>query len=151
MLPFLTLNIRKQRVFYLQPQIYEVQVPLLFEIVKLLCFYKRPSLVPVLANREKPSEDFSYYEKRWKAKTPFSICFAVNNYRGHMHPSSESGTAKLHPGTILSKSTRALSCVYEHVCFILVYFTHVLARCVQMKQKSPRELVRVLHLAQNWM
>lgn len=31
-------------------------------------------------------EDFHFYENRWKAKTAFSICFAVSPYRGSKHP-----------------------------------------------------------------
>ena len=46
-----------------------------------LCFYERPTLVPVFANWKKFNEDFCFLEKGWKAKIAFSICFAVSHCR----------------------------------------------------------------------
>ena len=49
----------------------------------LLCFYERLTFtkLPIFANL-KSKEDFCFYEKRWKAKIAFSICFTVSCYRG---------------------------------------------------------------------
>ena len=47
-----------------------------------LCFYERPTLVPVFANPGKSAEDFCFYGKMQQAKIAFSICFAASCYRG---------------------------------------------------------------------
>ena len=41
----------------------------------------------------------------------------------------------------LSLKPAALSCVCEHLCFISIYFVHLLARCVLRYQKSLREVI----------
>ena len=51
-------------------------------------------------------------------------------------PGSKSVTAKLLSGNYTQyQVTKTLSCVCEHLCFILIYFMH-LARCVLRYQKS---------------
>ena len=47
---------------------------------------------------------------------------------------TQSGTTKLLPleldSASLHQAAIALNCVSEHLCFILTYFLHLLARCV---------------------
>lgn len=54
--------------------------------ITLFCFYKSPALVPVFTDRN-PKMVFALKKqnKRWKAKTAFSACFAVNCYTGSVH------------------------------------------------------------------
>lgn len=40
--------------------------------------YERSILVPVFTNWKKSEEEFCFYEKSWKAKIAFRICFAVS-------------------------------------------------------------------------
>lgn len=47
-----------------------------------LCFYERPTSVPVFIHWKKSQEDFQFYEKRGKANITFSICFAASCCRG---------------------------------------------------------------------
>lgn len=53
---------------------------------------------------------------------------------GSVHHSSKSGPAKLLPLELHSASQHqaaiALNCACEHMCFILIYFLYLLARCV---------------------
>lgn len=59
-----------------------------------LCFYERPTLLPVFTNEI--WRVFCFYEKGWKVKIVFSICFAVNRCGGR-----ESGMARLLPGNYI--------------------------------------------------
>lgn len=43
-----------------------------------LCFNKRPTLVPGVANWKKSKVDFCFYEKRQKVTTAFCVYFAAN-------------------------------------------------------------------------
>ena len=62
-----------------------------------------------------------------------------------MHPSRETGSAKLLPqephAASQSPAARALDCVYEHRRFMSISFVHLLARCVLRYQKSLRGLI----------
>lgn len=70
-----------------------------------ICFYERPTLIPVFANRKKSEEGFHFYEKRWKAKIAFSVCFAATCYRDSAHLKwGEWHHQAPSPGTILSIS-----------------------------------------------
>ena len=76
-------------------------------------------------------------------KIALSICFTVNPYRGNL--SRESSPAqlllpKLH-SAFQHQATRALNCICEHLCFISIYFVHLLARCVLRYQKSLGEVI----------
>ena len=81
-----------------------------------LCIYERPTLALVSANRKKFKEDFHFDEKKVKNENSVQRFIVKRSYyRGSIHPSSESGTAKLLPGELHSASehqvTRALQCV----------------------------------------
>lgn len=64
--------------------------------------YRRPTLVPVLANQKKSKEDFCFYEKRQKVKK-FSVCFAASPYRGSVQPSRKRDPARLLPWNCTQK------------------------------------------------
>jgi len=103
-------------------------------------FVKRPTSVPVCADQKKSTEDFWLLWKRQKAETAFSVCLAVSRVGGRTHSNSERGAPQRLPRELHSASQppapRALNCVCEHVCFLLVCSVHPLARCVLRYQKS---------------
>ena len=70
-----------------------------------LCFYQRPTLVPVFTNqkKKKSKDDFCFYKKRQKAKIALSVCFAGAMIEAACTPSSERGTAKLLPGNYIQQ------------------------------------------------
>ena len=64
----------------------------------------------------------------------FSICFVASVIEAAHSLSSASGAAKLLPWELHSASQHqaiiTLNCIHEHLCLILIYFVHLLARCV---------------------
>ena len=85
-----------------------------------------------LSKKKKIQRIFTFTKKRWNLKIAFSVCFAVAVTEAAPAPGSQSGTAKLHPWELPSapqhQAARALN--YEHLFFILIYYEHLLARCV---------------------
>ena len=93
-----------------------------------LCFYKRPTFVPVCANQKKSEEDFRFYEKE---KIAFSICSAGSCYRGSSNPKQgERHLQAPSPGNTLGISASSCRSFELCLCFISVYFVHPLATCI---------------------
>ena len=96
-------------------------------------FGQKPASVPVLAN-QKNSEDFCFYKKRLKEKITFSVHFAAIHLEAGcttpLHPQQGRASSRKPHAESLHQSTTALNCVCEPLCFILIYFVHLLARCV---------------------
>ena len=97
-------------------------------------FYERLIFVPIFTKGKKSKEDFCFYKKRQKVKIAFSLCSAMSSYGGTEHPKQRE---RPHQGpcpestlNLSASSTITLNCVCEHLCFILIYFVHPLARCV---------------------
>lgn len=111
----------------------------------VLHFYERPTSVCVFVNWQKSKEEFFFYKRRRKMQTAFGICFAVSLLEMQHSP----WTARVAPFKLLTRelhlasqhqTATALNCVCEHLCFILIYFVHLLARCVLRYQKSLERL-----------
>ena len=68
--------------------------PLLKFCFMPLYLYRRPTLLPVFTIQKKYKEDFHFYEKKWKVKIAFNVCFAgilieeAYALRGRMAPPS---------------------------------------------------------------
>ena len=89
-------------------------------------------------------EDFWSYEKTQKPKVVLSFVLQWAVIEAARTPSSKSGTIRLLLGTTSAsqqQAARALKCVCEHLCFILIYFVHELARCVLRYQKNLKEAI----------
>lgn len=107
----------------------------------LHCFTsERPTLVPVFTNGKKLEEDFHFYKKRQKAKTPFSFCFAASSYRSSEHSEqpewhhqapSPGATLKSQPQAII-----ALNCVCEHLCYLDLFCAPVSMMCPKVTASS---------------
>lgn len=101
----------------------------------------------VFGNWKKSKENFCFYEERQKAKIAFSVCFAMSLHGGNARPEhwGKSGPTELLPQEIHSTSqypvARALNYVCEHLCFVLIYSVHPLARCVLRYQRRLREVI----------
>jgi len=112
-----------------------------------LCSYEHVHQPLVFGNWKKSKENFCFYKERQKAKIAFSVCFAMSHYGGSARPEhrGKSGPIELLPQEIHSTSqypvARALNCVCEHLCFVLIYSVHPLARCVLRYQKSLKEVI----------
>lgn len=78
--------------------------------------------------------------KKGKKQKQHSACFAVSHYRGSTHP-EKSGPTKILPWELHSASSHQSFELCEHLCFILIYSVHLLARCVLLYQKSQREVI----------
>lgn len=110
------------------------------------CFYERPTvIVPVFTNQKKFKEDFRFHKERHKVQTVVSMCAAGSGYGGGRHPTRPvrpcwAASQRLHSAS-QHQATRALSCIHEHLCFILIYFVHLLERCSLRYQKSLREVI----------
>lgn len=79
------------------------------KVYQPLCFYRRPTLLPVLTKQKK---DFCFHNERLKVKIAFSVCFtesrAWSSERGPPAPS-------LGPTlTFQPQATRALDGISEH-------------------------------------
>lgn len=97
-----------------------------------LYLYETPTLVPVFTNQKKTKEGFCFYEKGQKVKIGFRACFAVSQYRHSTYPDQQEWQCRTpSPGSYIQhQDNTALKCAYEHLCFILTYFMHLLARYV---------------------
>lgn len=74
-----------------------------------------------------------------KAKSENSIlCLAGSTPAARVAPQTPS--PELHSAA-QPQAAVALSRVYEHLCFISIYFMHLLARCVLRYQKSLRGVI----------
>lgn len=74
-----------------------------------LCFiplrsYKTPMLTTIFANWRESKKDFRFYEKRWKMKIVFSICFAGSCYRGSAPQAARVAPPSSVPGNLHSGS-----------------------------------------------
>lgn len=91
-----------------------------------------------LLTKRNPKRIHAFMKK--KAKTKFSICFAASHYRGSTRsraareapPSSSLGNAAPHP------ATRALDCVCEHLCFILIFVVPLRKMCSKISERPRR-------------
>lgn len=77
------------------------------------------------------------------------VCFAGSPYRGSTScPGRETPPAQLLPRETHSASQHsaaiALNCVGKHLCFISIYFVHLLERCVLRYWKSLRSYLQGL-------
>lgn len=93
-----------------------------------------PTLVPVSTHGRNPKSIFTSTETRRKAGIAFDVCFAGGFIKAVHTSSTQSGTSKLLPREPHSASQHqaaiALNSVFEHLCFILIYFVHLLSRRV---------------------
>lgn len=109
--------------------------------VTALCFYERPTLVPVFANTKKSEEDFCFY--REKVKITFSM-FLLPQARieAARATSRGSGAAMLLPQDLHSAMrVTALSCVSEHLCFSSVYFGRLFFQSGNTQKFFPCKLM----------
>lgn len=112
-----------------------------------LWFDKRLTLITVFANWKKSKKNFCFYEKGWKVKAMFSICFATKPSQCQCAPraarpalpSSFPRKYPEHPSQ--HQTSRALNYVWKHLCFVSVYFMRLLARWVLSYQKSLRKVI----------
>ena len=83
--------------------------------------------------KRNPGKIFTFMKKRWNVKIVFSICFAASHYKGmpntlqqmwHHHSPSR-GTAL----SISASSHHSSKLCPWALCFILIYFLHLLAGC----------------------
>lgn len=111
-------------------------------------FYKRPTLVLVFANQKDSKDDFKFYKKWWKVKIVFSLFCNKPLVRQVCTMTSKSGTAELFPWELYYLSYQATHRfkLSEHLCFVSIYFVHLLAKCVLRYQKCPREVGYFLDL-----
>lgn len=108
--------------------------PLLLTVhIRLFRFHKRPASVPVFTNQNKLEKDFRFYYKRRKVKIVLGVDFAGSCYRGSTFPTVEVTKPSSFPQELQTAAQHqaaiVLNCVYEHLCFLSVYFVHLLARC----------------------
>lgn len=104
----------------------------------LLCFiYKRLTLVPVFANKE-IWEDFSFYDKRWKAKIGFSVSFAAAVTKAVCTSGSKNGPTKLLPQELHSalqqEATGALKCRCASVLYLRLF-------CASVSKMPPKAML----------
>lgn len=93
-----------------------------------ICFYKRPTSIPVFTIQKKSKEDF-FTKKRQKAKTALFVCqWALQ--AEHTPSSAQEWPLNILPWELYSASRHTLDCVCEQLCFISIYFVHQLARHV---------------------
>lgn len=109
----------------------------------MLChFCQRPTYSITCFCWEKTKDDFGFYKNGWKTTAALSIHSAASSYRG-----SKSAITRLLP------QDTHLTCVCEHLCFILIYFLHRLARCVLKYQECLKllglETLKTFHLQIN--
>lgn len=98
-----------------------------------LCFYERPTLVPVFTSLKKSEEDFRFYSKRQKVRVILYL-FCSDQLQRQCLPHawewhSQAPSLKLHSAS-QHAVTIVFSCVCEHLCFLSVYFVHSLARYI---------------------
>lgn len=89
----------------------------------------------MFVNQKKFEEKFYFYKKRRKANS-IQTSYVAAIVGAAPNPSRVRGTSELLPGTMLSisaSSCHTLNCVCEHLCFISIYFVHLLARSVLRK------------------
>ena len=105
------------------PALVYIGIPCFSKVLFIpLCFYEKFTLVPAFTNWKKSEEDFCFYA--------FTLQWAV--LEAAHNQSSERGPSTLLPQELHSSQHQAaiaLNCVYEHLCFILIYFVHPLSRC----------------------
>lgn len=80
-------------------------------------------------------------KKRQEVEIEFSICLALSRYRALC-----TGAVRVAPPSSFPRNCAqpwaaiALNCVCERLCFISIYFVHLLARGVLRYQKSLKEV-----------
>lgn len=88
----------------------------------------------LFAHWKKPEEDFHFYGKKTKSQNSVQCLFCCPVvYRVNTCPKQQDGHCQSpSPGTTLSISASSHHSfeLYEHLCFISVYFVHPLARWV---------------------
>lgn len=133
-----------------------------------LCFYRRPTLVPVFANQEKSKVGFCFYEKDEKQKSLLLLFCSIeaahaqrssresssrersSRERGSRQGGSRQGGSRESGPTqaplltatlsISAVAAIALNSTCEHLCFILFYFVHPLIRCTLGVRKANERL-----------
>ena len=83
------------------------------------------------------------WQKQMKSDNSDRCLSCSELYRGSMSSGSKGGPAKLPAWKLLSASlhqaTITLNCICDHLCFTLIYFVPLLARCARRYQRSPNE------------
>lgn len=103
----------------------------------------------MLTERNLKAEDFHFYEKKMKSKKRKRkqppVLVLQRSIIEAAHPEQpEPPHRASSPGATLSfsaSSHRSSELCREHLCFLTIYFGHLLARCVLRSQKSITEVI----------
>lgn len=103
--------------------------PLLFESPLYAISLLQKTCVSICVRSSKEIQRFSLLQKK-RQKGKIVVSGRLAGGFAASTGSSERGTARLLlRNYIQHQSAVALSCVCEHLCFISIYFVHLLARC----------------------